>query len=370
MSDIPASGKAKAPRRKTVAPIASDAFENPQLSLFQGFLANTDDEREALSNAVALWDNIPRYSVSRARMNELRTPEGFLPVMELPFQYRGKELTAIIYPAQVKGKDGTRTSYYPSAREEIVEHALRKLSAEQQAGFFDKLNARSGVQFSLYALRQELEQQGHTLRYDQLIEALDILSLSSIEIVATNEDGDEGFARSTYFAALSGVKRKDYNADRSARWAAQFHPLVTKSIDKLTYRQFNYQRLMKCRSQLTRWLLSQLGLKFTQASLVTPFEVHYITVKRDSGLLDGYKLARQAVAALDDSFNELKELGALNAFNKSEQRGARSKLEDVIYTLFPSRDFIAEQKAANHRQAKGGLLLEPTDKASNSGQGK
>jgi hypothetical protein len=358
MKEVPSPFKAKPPRRKAVAPIASDAFENPQLDLFQGFLANTDDERDALSNAVALWDNVPRYSVSRVRMNELRTPEGFLPVMELPFHYRGKELTAIIHPAQVKGKDGNRTSFYPSAREEIVEHALRKLSAEQQAGFFDKSKPRSGVQFSLYALRHALAEQGHTLRYDEVIEALDILSLSSIEIVATNEDGDEAFARSTYFAALSGVKRKDYNADRSVKWAAQFHPLVTQSIDKLTYRQFNYQRLMQCRSQLARWLLSQLVLKFTQASMITPFEVRYSTVKRDSGLLDGYKLTRQAVAALDDAWSELKGLGALSDVKKNEQRGARAKLEDVIYTLSPSREFMAEQKAANHRQAKAGLLLE------------
>jgi len=344
--------KAKPPRRKAVAPVASNAFENPQLDLFQGFLANTDDEREALSNAVALWDNVPRYSISRFRMNELRTPDGFLPVLKLPFQYRGRELTAIVHPAQIEGKDGKWQSFYPSAREEIVEHALRKLSAEQQAGFFDKSQSRSGVQFSLYALRQELEQQGHTLRYDEIVEALDILSLSSIEIVATNDDGDEAFARSTYFAALSGVKRKDYNTNRGARWAVQFHPLVTQSIDKLTYRQFNYQRLMQCRTQLSRWLLSQLVLKFTQASMITPFEVRYSTVKRDSGLLDGYQLARKAIKALDDAWSELKELGALNGVNKSEQRGARAKLEDVIYTLFPSREFMAEQKAANHRLGK------------------
>ncbi len=39
------------------------------------------------------------------------------------------------------------------------------------------------------------------MRYDQLIEALDILSLSSIEIEGTTDDGDEAFARSTYLAA-------------------------------------------------------------------------------------------------------------------------------------------------------------------------
>ena len=35
------------------------------------------------------------------------------------------------------------------------------------------------------------------------------------------------------------------DADPSMRWAAQFHPLVTRSIDQVSYRQFNYQRLMR-----------------------------------------------------------------------------------------------------------------------------
>jgi hypothetical protein len=33
-----------------------------------------------------------------------------------------------------------------------------------------------------------------------------------------------------------------------------------------------------------------------------------------------------------------------------EQRGARRKLEDVAYTLYPTNQFASEQKAANRRQ--------------------
>jgi hypothetical protein len=342
--------KKKPIRRKAVAPVPETALNNEQLSLFQKVLANTEQQRGELSNAVDLWDATPRYSISRVRMNELRTAEGFLPVQEIPFQYRGHEFTAVIYPAQVKGKDGKRQSFYPSAREELVEHALRKISTEQHAGFFDKPSFRSGARFSLHVLRKELEEHGHSLRYDEIIEALDILSLGAIEIVATNEDGDEAFARSTYLSALSGIKRKDYENDRAAKWAAQFHPLVTQSIDRLTYRQFNYDRLMDCRSQLARWLLSQLVLKYTQASHITPFEMRYSTIKRDSALLDGYKLERQAIAALDDAWQELRELKALHTVKKAEQRGGRAKLEEVIYTLHPTSEFIAEQKAANRRK--------------------
>jgi hypothetical protein len=342
--------KKKTQRRRDVAPVPDEAFTSRRLSLFQGFLANTDDEREALSNAVNLWDSIPRYAVSRSRMNAMRTAEGFLDVLEVSFNYRGRPLTAIIYPARIRDKKGRRLSYYPSAREELIEHALRKISAEQHAGFFDRPSYRSGARFSLYQLRKELEQQGHSLRYDELIEGLDILSLSAIEIVATNGDGNDAFARSTYLAALTGVKRKDYEANRDARWAAQFHPLVTQSIDEVTYRQFNYQRLMKCSTQLARWLIGQLVLKYTQAAITNSFNMRFSTIKRDSALLDSYARQCDAVAALDDAWQELKTLGALSFIKKAEQRGSHNKLDDVAYTLFPTREFVAEQKAANRRQ--------------------
>lgn len=338
-------------RRREVAPVAEEAYASRQLSLFQGFLANTVEQHKSLSNAVDLWDSIPRYSVSRSRMATMRTPEGFLPVLELSFKYRGRLMTTSIYPAQVKGKNGKRISYYPSAREELIEHALRKISAEQQAGFFDQRLFRSGARFSLHQLRRELEQQGHSLRYDELIEGLDILSLSAIEIVATNEAGDEAFARSTYLSALTGVKRKDYEANRDSRWVVQFHPLITQSIDQVTYRQFNYSRLMGCKTQLARWLISQLVLKYTQAAMLNSFEMRYSTIKRDSALLSGYKLERQAVVALDNAWEELKNSMALSTIKKTECRGARSKLEDVIYTIHPSSQFTAEQKAANRRNS-------------------
>ena len=346
-------------RPRQVAALAGQDFANRQLQLFQGLLANSPDEREALSNTVDLWDSIPRYTVSRARMNAMRTPQGFLSVLELGFNYRGRALVVRIHPVQVKGEDGKWLSFYPSAREELVEHALRKLAAEQNAGFFDSSSQRSGVRFSLYQLRAELASQGHSLRYRDLIEALDILSMSNIEIEGVNESGEAAFTRSTCLAALSGVKRSDYDADPAMRWVAQFHPLVTRSIDQVSYRQFNYQRLMRCRTQLARWLIGQLVLKFTQAAWGNSFEMRLSTIRRDSALLDGYARERQGVAAVDEAWAELTVLGALSQVSRFERRGARAKLLDVVYTVQPSQEFAAEQRAANRRLVDAGQRPRP-----------
>ena len=334
---------------KTESKVPAEAYSNKQLTLFQTFLANTGDQREALSNAIDIWDSIPRYAVTRMRMNSLRTSAGFLDTIEIPFNYRGRALTAVIHPARIEREEGDRVSFYPSAREELVEHALRKIAAQHNAGFHDSKTLRSGVKFSLHQLRKELEVQGHSLRYDEIVEALDILSLSAVEILATNEQGDKAFARSNYLSALTGVKRKSYEDDRASRWSAQFHPLVTQAIDQVAYRQFNYQRLMQCRSQLARWLLSQLVLKYTQAATANTFEMRFSTVRRDSALLEGYGRDRDAISAVASSFEELQTLGALSAIERKDVRGPRRKLLDIVYVLTPAVEFAKEQRAANRR---------------------
>ena len=351
MPDSPTPKTPRARSKSKAASVSSEAFADRQLVLFQGLYSNSEEKRESLSNAIDLWDSVPRYSTSRLRMSAARTPDGFLPVLEVAFSYRGRSLTAAIYPAQLKTKNGKRLSYYPSAREELIEHALRRICTEQQSGFFDRPRNVSGARFSLYQLRQELIRQGHALRYDELVEGLDILSLSSIEIIAPKDDVETAFARSTYLSALAGVRRSDFDADRTARWTAHFHPLVTQSIDRVTYRQFNYQRLMRCSTQIARWLMGQLVVKYTQAALINSFEMRFSTIKRNSALMEGYKRNRDAIAAIDEAWEELKALGALAQVNKVEQRGAHGKIEDVIYTLVPSREFVAEQKAANRRQS-------------------
>ena len=79
--------------------------------------------------------------------------------------------------------------------------------------------------------------------------------------------------------------------------------------------------------------------------------MRFSTIKRDSALLEGYKQQRQAVAALDSAFEELKGSNVLAVIKKSEVRSARAKLEDVVYTLSASLDFAAQMKAANKRQS-------------------
>ena len=342
---------ATAKKGKEVIPPTEVDFQAKQLDLFRFFLCNSAEERGRLSNTFDLWDSVPRYSISRQAMDKMRKSSTFPQLMNVPFHYRGHNFIAIIQPAWIQKKDKTIKGYYPSANEELIEDALRKIAAEQHHGYFDEPNYRSGVVFTLYMLREELKRRGHTRSYQEIVLSLKILARSVIEITTAKGEEGEGFASTPYFSGLAAVSRTRLIDDPHAKWIVQFHFLVTKAIDALTYRQFNYAQMMSHSTQLARWLHKQLSLKFTFASPLASFEIRFSTVKRDSALLAGYQQQRHAVVALDAALEELKESGVLAVVTKSEIRGTRSKLQDVVYTLTASREFIRQMKAANKRQS-------------------
>ena len=329
---------------------ALEEFDNPQLHLFQHFLCNNEEEHDQLSNAIDLWDCVPRYSVSRQAMNKARIADRFLDEHKASFQHRGRSYTLIVHPASITDLDGQSRYYYPSAGEELVEDSLRKIAVEQQAGYFDKSNYRSGVLFTLYALREEMKKRGHTRSYQEIVQSLNILSHCVIDIIP--QGAGEARITSACFASLAAVSRTRLKDDPQAKWAVQFHPLVTAAIDQVTHRQYNYRLMMSHTTQLARWLHKQLVLKFTFADQFKPFQMRHSTVKRDSGLLSGYARNRDGTKALEQAFAELLKRGVISRYQRQDETGERKKLLDAVFTIRPSMAFIREAKAANARQQR------------------
>ncbi|MBS1984059.1 MAG: hypothetical protein JST16_07785 [Bdellovibrionales bacterium] len=346
-------------------PAKPTEFANAQLNLFQQVLCNTEEERERFSNAIDLWDSVPRYSVSRQAQAKARENGKFLDNYTTVFQHRDRAYTVTVSPARVIDLDGNQRDYYPSTTEELIEEALRKLAIDQFAGFFDKSTFRSGVVFTIYQLREELKKHGHTRSYQEIVLALNILSKSVIEIRENTGNG-ELLAVSPYLPALVAVSRNRLKDDPIAKWAVQFHPFVTDSIDKVTYRQFNYALLMSHDSKLTRWLHKYVVLKCTGADLLKPFSIRYTTIKRDSCLLNEYTRERAAIDAVKNAFEDIKKKGILHDFERKNITGVRKKLLDVIFTIWPSFDFVKEVKAANKRQSDGAQKLSTVGSAGDS----
>jgi hypothetical protein len=348
-----ATGKAEPAKAQRSPPPKPEDFRSPEMHLFRDILCNTDAERDSLSHALDCWDSIPRYGISRQQQDRWRQAGQFPALLDVSFHYRGRALKATIQPAAVRGKDGLIRSYYPGGSEELIEDVLRKFAAAQCSGYYASHEKRSGVVFTLYALRKELEQRGHGRTYAEVVLSLEILSSSVIQI-ATADGGDRQFScKSTYLHSLARVSKTQLAEDPEAKWYADFHPFVSRALDELTYRQFNYARLMGLRSQLARWLSKVLSMKYINASRVHPFEMRFSTIARDSGLLNGYALVRLAVVAVDSAIQELRdcEPPLISRTDKNVIIGARGKIEDVVYTLYPSNEFVSETKAANKRCA-------------------
>jgi hypothetical protein len=337
------------PPKKRGKPQDAEAgpYNNPQMDLFQRFVCNTPPERERMSNTIDIWDSTPRYSISRQEMNKRRDERGNLPLLNLDFSYRGRNYTAEIQPAKIREGDKV-VDYYPSANEELIEDALRKIAVRKSQGFFEKPSLRSGVSFSLYELRQELAAQGHTRSYQQIVHSLNILRKSHIEL--RRVDGkEEVLVAANYLPGMAAVSRGQLDEDPNSRWVVQFHPLVSRSIDQLAYRQFDYATMMALPTQLSRWLHKQLSIKFTFASLFgNPFEMRYSTIKRDSHLLNCSREIDNR-CNVDEAFAELVKGGVLREVQKQNVVEGKGKIVDVIYLLHPTPGFVKEAKAANAR---------------------
>jgi hypothetical protein len=359
-------------KRKVPKPPHTEDFSSRQMDLFRSLLCNTEVARDSLSNVFDLWDSIPRYVVSRQLQDKWRKAGTFPLLYEVPFHYRGRELTATIQPAAVKGKDGLIKTYFPSANEELIEDVLRKIATEQNNGYYDPKEKRSGVVFTLHMVRKELEKRGHGRTYSEINLSLEIMSSAVIQTTTSDDKDGEFTSKSLYLNNLFRVSKSRLAEDPQAKWFVDFHPFASRALDELTYRQFNYARLMGHKNQLARWLNKVLSLKYINASFLHPFDMRLTTITRDSGLLTGYARVRDAAAAVDAAFEELQRCDPPLLGNQPEKKtiqGPRGKILDIVYTLYPSREFIAEVKAASKRKEIAEDTLKIVDNSNPAGRG-
>ena len=151
------------------------------------------------------------------------------------------------------------------------------------------------------------------------------------------------------------MTRNDYLQDPKGMWYGRLPAIVSKSINELTYRQFNYATLMSLPTPLSRWFHKRLSHQYTNAGLLHPYQIKFSTIERDSGLLHHCRRSAN-MKAIDAALNELiKRNVLLNISSKEERRGR--EIVDVLYVLHAHPDFVSEVKAANARQRDHRLTL-------------
>jgi len=343
---------AKQLSRKPITPPASRRRAiSKQYDLFTTFFGKNKD----LSNTIELWDAIPKYSVLSRQQNVLRDEKGNLPVFEQDFEYRpsGKNMPdsipckLSIQPASIKNHKGVYTQFYPSTDEELVEEVLKKIFTDQKFGHHDPTSSESWVRFSLNMVQKELKKRGKTRSLDQIKQSLEILSRAVCEVQFAGKTKKLVYTNPV-LTDLTRTTRSDYLEDPKSMWCAKLPALISKSVNELTYRQFNYGTLMNLSSPLARWLHKRLSHQYIQASLLHPYSINFTSMKRDSGLLHHSRTSSN----LDTVHAAMEELVKNNVLLTyvQEVRKRGQKIEEVKYTLTPTAEFQQEIKAANAKQ--------------------
>ena len=316
-------------------------IKNPQYELFTQFVTNDKSE---VSNTVEVWESIPKYFFTPTQVNKLRITNGHANPFKWLYQYDGIDCAVKIQPALIEQDDGNYKAFFPSVTEELVEEALKKILADQRYGLHDPHNIETWVRFTLSLVQKELNARGRTRNRNQIKHAIEVMS----SCVITFYKEDKEVWKGSILQDLVTVGRGEYLADTNSQHIARLPLFISHAINQLEYRQFNYDRLMRCDEQLTRWVYKRLIHRYRQASFMNDYHFMYSGLERDSGLLQQGRSndnRRKVVAAL----NELISRNVLTSYNLDLRKEGR-KIVDAKYTVRPALDFVAEQKAANKRR--------------------
>lgn len=316
--------------------------ESSQLSLFE-IAAPSFARRNDLSQTIDIYDALPKYVWEQTReFNDLSNA-----LVTRRCTIRGNQYVVKIKPAMIQKEDRT-VLIYPGQREELVEDVLRKIAV---GGGANIIEGGVGVLFTLTDLRKELADTGHTLSLDEIKESLLVCRGAILE--CHSSDGYE-FISSNFFPMLGLTTRGKYLAKGGdARCYVQFNPMVTDSINKLTFRQYSYKAAMKLRSPLARYIYKRMSHYWTQAAPDAPYTPSLTSFLSQSPRGLSERMAENT-RAMKNALDVLIKEGILSDYD-TEQVLDRRKLIDVRYTIRPSENFVKQAKAANH-QSKQMLL--------------
>ena len=329
-----------------------------QYELFTTFFGKS---KRVLSNTIELWDAIPKYAASPRQQNAGRDRNGRLPVHAQEFEYRPsqRDTPAItcrlkVQPASIEVEPGRFVDFYPSADEELIEEILKKIFSDQQYGVHSVAGNESWVRFTLYMIQKELKTRRKTRSIDEIKRSLEIMAKAVLEVEFLTPSKQLIYT-DPILSSLTRVTRTSYLQDPKATWCARLPALVSRSINELTYRQFNYATLMSLPTPLSRWLHKRLSHQYTNASVMQPYTIRFSTIERDSGLLHHSRRSANR-KAVDAALNALEKRNVFLSVAYQEERKGR-EIADVLYTLTAHPNFVSEVMAANARQRDHRMIM-------------
>lgn len=320
----------------------TNAIDSLQYDLFSYFVTNNE---RTVSNTIEFWECIPKYFLTPKQVEKLRPEKGQPDPFKWSYSIDGQSYTVVLQPAMLEQKDGSFKAFFPGVTEELVEEALKKILSDQNYGIHDPHNKETWVRFTLSMIHRELKEKGRSRNRVQIKQAINVMSRSVITLYRDKKEVWTG----NILQDLVTVDRDEYLEDTNSYHQARLPLFVSHAIDRLDTRQFNYARLMACNEQLSRWIYKRLINRFIQADNFNFYHFMYSDLKHSGLLLQSSEASnrKKVIGALD----ELKDRGVILYFEHEDRKMNNGRaIEDVKYTLYPSQEFITEQRAANKRR--------------------
>lgn len=326
-----------------------------QLTLFH---LNDEDDGD-LSHSAHIIDAVPWVSNNGSRHNNLVDDrEGTIHLHGKAGSYDFAVTPALI---QIKKSDkypDGRVAAFPGVREEIIEATLRKIAVD---GGGIVVDGKYGVRFTLRHLQRLLKSMGHEYNLKQIKEGLEILAKTNLVIsqrlpLRTKEKKRESSSwRDTIISDLRITTRAKYLTETNdAACFCAFHPMVSNSIAKGTYRLHDFTKRLTMRSPLARYIYLRMCHYYIQASQdddkLYGFQLNsYIAQTPYSGA--DYVPAKRR--AMEKALNCLQEpeYQIIEDWQGSPIRQGR-KLMDVQYDITPTKQFVKFMILANTRHKK------------------
>ncbi len=331
------------------------AAQQRELPLFDGFFSADKNE----SRTFEIFDALPKYVYAKVRKAKDLTPITKTITLRRRNEAGKQEelqVQVTLSAAVIKGQDGTGQAIYPGAREELVERAIRKLAVQQVVNTGLHTVPQSGAQiirvsFTLYQLRKELTSQGHGFKVVELKEALEVLNKATVNLACSKDRTLHGIS-SAVFSNYTYVYDEDDESGQSSKVSVDYHPLATQAIINLAFYPINYQRVMSMASPLARWLATRLSHRFRQATKTAfvdggSYQISLETILSESGIARASRL-RDNVATVRQALTQMIKENVLHSMRPYQEdlsyasTKGRKKVTDVVWQLFPSRQFAQE----------------------------
>lgn len=336
--------------------------DSEQLTFFQ-FL-----ETPNFSNTINLFDCIPFYVQQQPRKNVDILKRNFIfedKKEKIKREYLLKlsrgSFTKEFKKGEKAGTEETTFRFLNTSDFNVVQ-VLLKFAVDGQA-FVS--GGHVSVPFSLYQLFHELKRLDRRMPYDRIAESIEILSSAQTDLFWTDGDGMVRSIKNTILSDRRFIDPKELSLsiDLKAKkrlYCVTLHPLITKSIVDLSFRQYDYEFNLRLPDYLSRWLHKKISHSFNWANVNSknPFHLALSSIISNSGIL-AYKDINKNIKRIEDVLDHLCDLGMLegdrtNTERKYSTAGGKGKTVDAVFNIFPTAKFAKQQKIANsiHKEVK------------------